>query len=85
MKDQVLAVWKSVTLRRHKSELRALRTARSIGPLAIFPISFTLTFWWFSLALPSTVLGEAGITRLKLSPRACGFLAGYFFRPRYML
>jgi len=65
MKDQVLAVWKGMTFRRHKSELRALRAARSFGPLAIFPIFFTVTFWWFALGLPSAVLGGAGITLIE--------------------
>ncbi|MCA3487966.1 MAG: hypothetical protein IOD05_11440 [Rhodobacter sp.] len=87
MKDQVLAVWKSVTLRRHKSELRALRTARSIGPLAIFPIFFTLTFWLFPLALPSTVLGGAGITLIEAEPRGMRLLGWllYFSASLYAL
>jgi len=81
MKDQVLAVWKRMALRRHKSELRALRAARSFGPLAIFPIFLTVTFWWFALALPSTVLGGAGIALIEAEHKGLRLLGWILFIP----
>jgi hypothetical protein len=51
------APWKRITLRRHKSELRALMTARAFTPLAIFPIFLTVGMWFFLLVgLPSLIL-----------------------------
>ena len=49
-------LWRKITLKRHKSELRALRFARRLGALAIFPISLTIAFWWFALIIPILVL-----------------------------
>ncbi len=41
--------WGWITLRRHRSELRALQTARLMPPLAIFPILLTIGGWYFLL------------------------------------
>jgi hypothetical protein len=61
MKVEAFAWWRKITLRRHKGELRALRTARAFPLLAIFPIGRTVGFWWFALCaafvLPPYVLG----------------------------
>ncbi len=48
--------WRKVTLARHRSELRALRLARRLGFLAIFPIALTVFFWWFALGIPLLVV-----------------------------
>lgn len=57
MKAELLPWWQKITLRRYRSELRALNAARSMGPLAIFPILFAVGFWFFLLAgLPSLML-----------------------------
>jgi hypothetical protein len=57
MRAELLPWWQKITLHRHRSELRALNAARSMGPLAIFPILFAVGFWFFLLAaLPSLML-----------------------------
>jgi hypothetical protein len=57
MKVGLSPLWRNITLRRHRSELRALRTARLMPLIAIFPIFLTVGGWYFLLAgIPSLVL-----------------------------
>ena len=55
MKVELLPLWRRITLRRHRSELRALRTARAFAPLAVLPIFLTVGGWWCALCIPSLV------------------------------
>lgn len=53
-------MWRRVTLRRHRSELRALGFARRVWPFSLFPIVLNLMFWWFvfcMVALAPLALG----------------------------
>jgi hypothetical protein len=62
-------LWRKITLRRHRSELRALRAARSMPVLAIFPIFLTVGGWYFLLGgLPSLILFLLQQTLYSLSP-----------------
>ena len=57
MKVELPPWWRKITLRRHRSELRALQTAQLMPTLAIFPIFLTVGGWYFLLAgIPSLVL-----------------------------
>lgn len=56
-RSELLPLWRRITLRRHRSELRALRAARYMPAMAIFPIFLTVGGWFFLLAgLPSLAL-----------------------------
>jgi hypothetical protein len=57
MKAELSPLWRNITLRRHRSELRALQAARTLPTLAIFPIFLTVGGWYVLLAgIPSLVL-----------------------------
>jgi hypothetical protein len=55
--NPILSIWQRVTRLRHRSELFALRIARRVPLLAIFPIFATCMFWWLAACLiPAIVL-----------------------------
>jgi hypothetical protein len=69
MKAELSPLWRKISLRRHRGELRALRTARLMPPLAIFPIFLTVGGWYFLLAgIPSLVLFLLQQTLYTLNP-----------------
>ena len=73
--DDARKWWGWITLRRHRSELRALRIARSLRLLAIFPIFMTVAFWWFLFCLPG-ILVAIPIFSLLASPKPVEHLLG---------
>jgi hypothetical protein len=69
LRAELLPVWRAITRRRHKGELRALQTARSFAPLAIFPIFLTVGGWFFLLVgFPSLILFLLTNAAASISP-----------------
>ena len=73
--------WRRSTLRRHRSELRALRLARKLGPLAIFPIFLTIAFWWLVLGLPCLVVGIPALSLTESAHPIHRLVGGALFLP----
>jgi hypothetical protein len=82
--DRIRSAWRRITLRRYKSEFSALRIARRIGPLAIFPIFLTVGFWWFALNLPAIVIGTAAISMMRSDPQTYKLFGGAIYLPLYL-
>jgi hypothetical protein len=69
MKAELSPLLRKITLRRHRGELRALRAARLLPPMAIFPIGLTIGGWYLLLAgIPSLVLFLLQQLSYTLSP-----------------
>ena len=73
--DDARKWWGWITLLRHRSELRAIRIARSLRLLAIFPIFTTVVFWWFVFCLPAILVSIPSFS-LMASPRPVEHLLG---------
>lgn len=73
---QLHPLWRHITLSRYRSELRALRAARYMPAMAIFPIFLTVSSWFFLLAgLPSLVF----FLLLQLMTGVGAFVGAFFF------
>jgi hypothetical protein len=69
MRLELSPLWRRITLRRHQGELRALRAARLLPPMAIFPIGLTIGGWYLLLGgVPSLVLFLLQQLSYTLSP-----------------
>ena len=81
LQDSWWQLWRKITLRRHRSELRALSMARRLGPFAIFPIFLNLTYWWFAMILPALVFGTPGLVLVSSDVPGISLVGG----PLYLL
>ncbi len=79
--DRLKSTWRRITLCRHRSELAALRLARSLGLLAIFPISLTVCFWWFALNLPTIMLGIPALMMMESDQGIQKLIGGAIYLP----
>ena len=77
MDVRIRIAWRKITLRRHRSELSALRLARRLGPLALLPILVTSAFWWFTLNLPTITLGLAALALMDSFQQGTALIGGF--------
>lgn len=74
-------LWRKITLKRHTSELRALRLARFFWVFAGFPIFLTIGFWWFALNLPFILIATPTIMLMNSDMHAQRIVGWAMFVP----
>lgn len=81
MRADLKDLWRRITLKRHLSELRALRLARAFGVFATFPIFLTIAFWWFALNLPVILIATPTIMLMNSDMQAQRLVGGAMLIP----